>query len=379
MSNANPDRWNAIFQAAPYCIKLIDPDGRILDMNPAGLRILGASSREQVVGASVFRLVLPEYQQTFQRAVASVCAGGREEWDFEVMTLTGDRRWMESSAVPLQDGGDGGVVALAMSMDVTERNRADQKLRQLHDQLSYVARVSTMGEMASEIAHELNQPLTAVIAYADACLDLLQGGLNDVPRLEEILRAASGQAERAGKIIHRLRTLVRRSETTSSGTDVNEAVREVAMLLEGEVRSRQIQLQLDLEESLPGARADFVQVQQVLLNLTRNSIDAVGTVAVDRRRIGISTSTRHSFVEVAVSDNGCGISPAAAAHIFEPFFSTRPKGLGMGLVISRSIVEFHGGRLDFSYNPDGGVTFRFSLPQEAEGPTCAATDRVHRG
>src|SRR5688572_25083675 len=135
MSNANPDRSNAIFQAAPYCIKLVASDGRLLDMNPAGLQVLGAQTREQILGASVYQLVVPEYHEVFRSALTSVCAGGQEKWEFEIVTLSGERRWMESSAVPLRDDSTGEAVALAMTTDVTEKKRSDERLRQLQDQL----------------------------------------------------------------------------------------------------------------------------------------------------------------------------------------------------------------------------------------------------
>lgn len=372
------DRWNAIFEAAPICIKLISPDGRLLDMNQAGLQMLGATSRRQILGKSAYQLVVPEHQATFRRAIESVCAGGREKWEFEIITLNGDRRWMASSAVPLRESATDQVVALTMTSDVTEKKTSDERLRQLHTQLSHVARISTMGEMASEIAHELNQPLTAVIAYADACLDLLHRGLADPARLEEILRAASAQAERAGRIIHRLRSLVRRNDSTTTVADVNEAVREVAFLLESESRIWQTSLKLDLDETAPRTRADFRQLQQAMLNLLRNALDAVAAMPADQRQISVRTRSHRGNVEVSVCDSGCGIAPDVAERLFEPFFTTKPDGLGMGLSISKSIAEIHGGRLELSYNPTGGVTFRITLPLEDEGVRRATTDRVHR-
>jgi PAS domain S-box-containing protein len=377
--NTPLDRWNAIFEAAPNCIKLMSGDGHVLDMNQAGLQLLGTASRDDVLGRNAYQFVVPEHHDRFRRALESVCAGGRERWEFEIVALDGARKWMDSSAVPLYDAASGRTIALVMTSDITDKKRGDERLRQLHFQLSHVARVSAMGEMASEIAHELNQPLTAVIAYTDACLDLLHQGATDPSRLEEILRAASMQADRAGKIIHRLRNFVRRAGPSSDGADVNAAAREIALLFDTENRTRQAHLMLDLQEPAPRARADFLSVQQVILNLLRNALDAVMAVPVDRRRITITTRVRDGGVEVAVSDSGCGIPPELADRVFEPFFSTKPEGLGLGLSISRSIAEFHGGRLELSYNPDGGVTFRFWLLLQDEGASHATTDRIHRG
>jgi C4-dicarboxylate-specific signal transduction histidine kinase len=160
---------------------------------------------------------------------------------------------------------------------------------------------------------------------------------------------------------------------------VNAAAREIAQLLEADTRTRQAHLTLDLQEPAPCARADFLRVQQVILNLLRNALDAVTAVPVDRRCITIATRVRDGGAEVSVSDSGCGIPPELAERVFEPFFTTKPEGLGLGLSISRSIAEFHGGRLELSYNPDGGVTFRFWLLLQDEGASHATTDRIHRG
>lgn len=264
--------------------------------------------------------------------------------------------------------------------NVTARKVTEEQAHELQTELAHVARLSTMGEMASGLAHELNQPLAAIIAYADACQELIDSGRMEREQLQEVLRAVTNQAERAGKIIHRLRSLVKKGRPFRNAVQVNDAVREVSALLEPEIRNRGAHLRLELEEGLPATSADFVQIQQVLLNLMRNALDSMAEVDPQQRHLLVSTRiTSEGQVEIAVGDRGRGISPENISRLFEPFFTTKAEGLGMGLPISRTIVESHGGRLWLAPNPEAGMTARFVLPVQVErGRDDASTNRLYR-
>jgi len=240
--------------------------------------------------------------------------------------------------------------------------KADEQVHLLHTQLAHMGRVGTMGEMASGLAHELNQPLCAVTAYAQACLRLIDSKA-DVAELEEPLREVAAEAKRAGEIIRRLRSFVRRAEPCRAPTDVNRLIPEVAQFLEHDVRRHEISLHLDLADDLPPVMVDAIQIQQVILNLMRNSIQVLAEEDLQNREIKVkTTATDDATVMVTIQDSGPTISPEIADQMFEPFFSTKSDGLGMGLSLSRSIVEKHGGCIWFSRCPERGSMFQFTLP-----------------
>jgi C4-dicarboxylate-specific signal transduction histidine kinase len=220
-----------------------------------------------------------------------------------------------------------------------------------------------MGEMASGLSHELNQPLTAIVAYVDACQELVESGRMTNPQLTEVLKSVSSQAERAGQIIHRLRKMVKRSQPESSVRSINDAVREVAVLMESVANQSGITIELELDNQLPEIPIDFLQIQQVLLYLIDNGCDAMANTPRELRRLTISTCRLSQLeIETAVCDRGGGLTDDAASRLFESFFSTKTNGMGLGLSISRTIVEAHGGRIWITPNTASGVTARFTLP-----------------
>ena len=238
-----------------------------------------------------------------------------------------------------------------------------QQLLDRQERLSHMGRINTMGEMASGLSHELNQPLTAIIAYVDACQELVESGRMTNQQLAEVLRSVAGQAERAGQIIHRLRKMIKRSQPDRSMQSMNEAVREVAVLTGCMARQAGVSVELDLDHELPGVPLDFRQIQQVVLHLIYNGFDAMQNIPLPLRRITVSTCRLSEFeIETAVCDQGCGLTDDAAGRLFESFFSTKADGMGLGLSICRSIVEAHGGRIWVTPNSGRGVTARFTLP-----------------
>jgi two-component system sensor histidine kinase DctS len=247
-------------------------------------------------------------------------------------------------------------------LDITERKRAEELARQQQEKLQFTARLVTMGEMASTLAHEINQPLSAIASYTAGCLNRLEASDLSREELREALSKLASQAQRAGRIIRRVYDFVRRSAPQRAPCDINTAIEESIGLMEADARKRGVRIVTELAEGLPQLSADRVMLEQVLLNLMRNGIDAMGESAARERQLTVATARGEDAVLVSVADRGAGITAEAAQHLFEPFFSTKPEGMGMGLNICRSIVEFHQGRLWVEPNPAGGTVFRFTLP-----------------
>jgi len=253
---------------------------------------------------------------------------------------------------------------------VTERLNAEKKLdekeNELRSRLTHLTRVGVMGEMASSIAHEVNQPLTAVATYAQACRRMIAAGRLNQSEVREALDRISAEAMRAGDIVQRLKSLVRKHESKRAVLDVNDLIRDIERLASVDARLHDTVLRLDLAASLPPVLADGIQVQQVVLNLIRNSIDAMEGVETRQREVVVRSELLDGEIQVSVKDNGTGISESLDSELFQPFFTTKKDGLGVGLSISRTIVENHGGRMWYVRNPSGGTTFSFSLPVRAE-------------
>ena len=251
--------------------------------------------------------------------------------------------------------------ATVFSKDITELKRAEALVRQHQAELAHVLRVNTMGEMAAGLAHEINQPLEAIAAYAQGCARRLRAGSTDGVALLPIVDQVAGEALRAGAIIRRLRELIRKADPAHDALDVNVLVRDSARMVEAEARQRRVRVATELAPDLPSVPGDAIQIEQVLLNLLLNGFEAIQASSNGDRTVTVATAVTDGGVEISVRDSGIGI-PSATVDVFAPFFTTKPNGLGMGLSISRSIIEAHGGRLWAARNPDGGSTFRFTLP-----------------
>jgi signal transduction histidine kinase len=243
-----------------------------------------------------------------------------------------------------------------------EREQAEAALRQAQADLAHVSRVTTLGEMAASIAHEVDQPLSGVVINANACLRFLTGPSPNIEEVRDGLHAIARDGRRASDVIARIRTLARRAETDKEELDINDVIGEVVALAEGEARRARASVRTELAGTLPRVLGDRVQLQQVVLNLLLNGLDAMHNV-VDRPRDLVIRTERQAadHVRVAVRDSGCGIDPQLATRLFDAFYTTKPGGMGMGLSISRSIVEQHGGRLWAVPNDGPGTTFQFTV------------------
>jgi PAS domain S-box-containing protein len=291
--------------------------------------------------------------------VAAVLAGTQVDFRLEYPhTMPTGTRWTSITVQPL-DRAEGGAVIY--HQDIT-RQRVDRlETERLRRDLTHVGRVTTMGEMAAALAHELNQPLTAILSNAHAGERYLAQPTPPLDEVREILQDVVGDARRAGEVIQRLRSMLRKDETKFLALDVNQIVREMATLTHADAILRNLAVELDLASDLPPVRGDRVQLQQVLLNLVVNGMEAMAAQG-EGRRIQVRTARGEEAVRVAVRDEGPGIPPDKFNEIFETFYTTKAKGMGMGLAISRTIVEAHDGQLWAENNPDGGATFSFTLP-----------------
>ena len=258
---------------------------------------------------------------------------------------------------------------VAVTTDITERRRAEEQARRRLDQLAHVERTHTMGQMVTGVAHELNQPLAAIANHAQACRHNLRGILDasHIDVLDSIDQIAD-QANRAGQIVRHLRTFVRRVASQPSKVEVNALVEEACLLLEVVARMHEVHIERDLARDLPLVHVDRIQIEQVIVNLVYNAIEAMEDVAAETRNVTIRTAPVDDHtVTVAVEDVGKGLPNGTIGRLFEPFFSTKQDGIGLGLPISRSIIEAHGGELTASSNAPRGTTFCFSLPAYVEG------------
>lgn len=259
--------------------------------------------------------------------------------------------------------------ALLCLEDRTEQEQAEHQARQRELELLHVARLSTLGEMASGLAHELSQPLSAILNYGTACANLISAERPDAERIARNIRRITDQSQRASDIMVRIKEFARRDRPHLTSVDLNPAVAGVLELLSWQIRRHGIDLSMDLDDRLPLARADLVQIEQVLVNLTRNAIEAMEQSPPPRRRLTIRTAAHDArTVGVEICDSGSGIPEDDLELVFDAFFTTKAKGLGMGLPISRTIVEMHEGTLIATRNPDGGSTFVMVLPMASNEP-----------
>jgi PAS domain S-box-containing protein len=350
------ERLRQVIRSAPVLLFATDRNGVYTVSEGKTVQAFGARPGD-AVGKSAFERYrdIPAITDSIRRALAG------EEFT-AVADIRG--RTYECLCAPSL-GAQGEVIGMiGVATDVTERRQAERQSRRLLDELAHTGRISTLAEMASGLAHELNQPLAAIVAYVDACQELVESGKMDGPQLSTVLQSVANQAERAGQIIHRLRKMIRRSQPVRAGIIVNDAVREVLELLEAEARQAGVTIDLALTNDLPEVEADYLQVQHVVLNLVRNGLEAMTEIPADRRRLSLTSGrTAAGGVEVSVGDLGHGLTAAAPDQFFDPFFTTKPKGLGLGLSISRTIVEAHGGKIWITANEAGGVTARFTLPR----------------
>jgi PAS domain S-box-containing protein len=337
-------------------------DGRIIDANDAYLRIIGYDRGDLIAGHLNWRdLTPPEWRGADDRRAAQLEAGGTAQpYEKEYFRSDGSRVPVLVGATAFEGTPDEGV---GFVLDLTDRKRVERAYAQVQTELAHANRVATMGHLTASIAHEINQPIGAAITYANAALNWLRP---QSPNLAEARCALGHVVEagiRGGTVIDRIRALSKKAPPRKERVDINEAVLEIVELTRGEMTNNAVSVKLQLAESLPAVQGDRVQVQQVILNLLINAIEAMSAMSEGPRELLISTGeSEPGDVLVAVRDSGPGLAPESADRLFESFYTTKPGGLGMGLSICRSIIEAHKGRLWATANIPRGEVFQFTLP-----------------
>jgi PAS domain S-box-containing protein len=343
--------------------------GEILEANEAFLHMLGYSREDLVSGSMRWTDLTPaEWRDRDAQTQAELEATGTiQPFEKEYFRKDGSRVPVLLGCATFAGSGNEGV---AFVLDLSEQKRAEDALHQAQAELARVSRMTTMEQLAASIAHEVNQPLGAVVTSGNACLNWLSASPPNLRKAREALERIVRDGNRASDVLKRVRALLKKAPLTKSPTNINEVIQEVLALVGGELRKRGVEVAVELDFNLPSIMADFVQLQQVLLNLLMNAIESMTTIT-DRLRVLQIQSRLHdlagrSAVLVAVRDSGVGLSADGVAGVFQAFYSTKPEGMGMGLWISRSIIEAHDGQLTAQPNEGAGATFQFVLPLSAE-------------
>jgi two-component system sensor kinase FixL len=359
-------RLEGIVDSVPDAIISIDAEQRVVLFNAAAERMFGidaAAALGQPLERFIperFRTAHASHVQRFQdtgvtkRRMGALGA-------LSGLRTNGEEFPIEASISQAMVAGE--RVLTVVLRDISERMRIESELQATQVKLAHIARLSTMGEMASGLSHEINQPLTAIATYSQALENMLRGDqAPDRDEIRDALRQISGQALRAGEVIRRLRTLIKAREPDFRTLDCQELLNDVFALAEIDARLHRVELRTAGNCRGARIRGDTVQLQQVLINLVRNSMDALGDLPPERRTVTIAVDTDGEFAEFKVIDRGHGVAPDVLEKIFNPFFTTKPQGTGLGLAISRSIIEAHRGRLRYESTPGGGATFSFTVP-----------------
>lgn len=357
------DRANAYLELNDSILLKLDNDHVIREINARGSELLGAP-RDQIRGRDWLELIRGDNERERARfLLTGTLAGSTRGREFDCVDFRGTplRIYWRCIAMRTAEGAPGGW--LISGTDVTERLRREELAALAQDRLTRVARLASMGELAAGVAHELNQPLTAITTYARACERYLQSPEPDLGGVTEAVREIAQEGLRAGEIIHRLRHLVRNDLTERSSASLNTLVEELEVLFNAEARAHETALSIVRGQDLPRVEVDAVQIQQVILNLVRNALESVTANPPSGRRIQLSTAlTPEGEVEFSVCDNGPGIAPEVAERLFEPFCTTKPNGSGLGLTISRTVVQSHGGTIGTKPVEPRGVCFYIRLP-----------------
>ena len=319
--------------------------------------------REEALGRTAQSLLQSVYPSDLEDLKEEVVREGR--WEGEIKQTRRDGVQLDvASRWALQRDAKGNPAAmLQINTDITERKRSAEALQATQTQLAHMARVTTMGELAASIAHEVNQPLAAVVANGNASLRWLAGMEPNLEEAREAIVRIVSEGKRAAEVIQRIRSLVKKSAPEVARLDMNEVIREVLVLTNHEILRKGVSVRTELAAGLPAISGDRVQLQQVMLNLVMNALEANAAAAESPHELVVKSGKYPSDqVTVAIRDSGVGIDPDKLDHLFNPFFTTKPNGMGMGLSISRSIIEALGGRLWAARNDGPGSTFQFSVP-----------------
>jgi two-component system, LuxR family, sensor kinase FixL len=358
-------RYRAVFEQRHQLSGILSAEGEVLEANRRS-REFGGVESESVTGRYYWELPWwshsAELQERLRDAIRSAADGATVRFEATRPRADGQLATLDFSVRPIMDTAGKTVFLVTESHDITEQRLAEEEARQHRARVAHVSRLSTLGEMAAGIAHEINQPLTAISLFAQAARRLVEAG--NFERMPEVCDKLSEHALRASDVVERMQTMARQGESVKEVVDCNALIDTAVKLAESEARINDIQIDFDRGDGLSPVSVDGVQIQQVALNLLRNGMEAMTDNSNAKgRSVSIRTRMRDgNEIEIAVEDSGCGVPDEFSARLFTPFSTTKSGGMGMGLSISQAIVRAHGGNIGFRNNQDGGATFWFTLP-----------------
>ena len=360
----NEERMSLAVDAANFGIWIRDLARNEIWASDKWRELFGFAPSERLELDHILQRLHPDDREALQGVFAKALAGGGSyETEFRLILPDGGIRWISSQGRVERSSNGQPVRIRGASRDVTAGKQAELETQLLRQEVTHVGRISMMGQLATALAHEINQPLGAILRNAEAAELFMQDASPDLDEIRAIVADIRKDDQRAGAVIDRMRGLLKRQSLNTRALHVGELIGDVKALVRADSAARQVKLDVNVPSDLPPVRGDRVHLQQVLLNLILNGMDALNGASLEDRRISVTALLDGAqTVEIAVSDTGTGIPAEKLAHIFDPFFTTKLNGMGMGLPISRTIIEAHGGRFWAENNKSGGATFRFTLP-----------------
>jgi PAS domain S-box-containing protein len=366
---AAEERWRSVFENSAIGVALTDLTGRFLAANPVYQKMVGYSE-EELQKLSFLDVTFDEFLESNRTLVGELLEGKRQQFQIEKQyrRKNGTLIWVRNNVSLVPGTERVPQFLMALSEEVTERRRMEEALNKARSELAHVSRVTSLGALTASIAHEINQPLSGIITNASTCLRMLATDPPQVEGARETARRTIRDGNRMSAVISRLRALFSKKEPTTESVNLNDAVLEVIALSIVELQKNRVILYPELADDLPLVSGDRVQFQQVILNLLRNGSDAMRTVEDRPRQLVIRTERDDGDrVRLTVQDAGVGFDPQAADRLFDAFYTTKEDGMGIGLSVSRSIIERHHGRLWATLNDGPGAAFSFSIPRSYEG------------
>jgi PAS domain S-box-containing protein len=377
-------RWQAVFDNSVVGVVLADERGRIISTNQRYRRLIGRVEYD-IIGHELADYISESHRGAFSAQLAELLGGQRQRVELEIphRNQGGDPIWLRTHIALVAGTEDFPRFVTAFCEDISDRKQAEEALLAARSELAHASRLTTIGELTASIAHEVNQPLSAIVTNGNACLRWLT---SETPKLREARDTVNWimrDAKRASDVIARIRALTRKGEPQWDSININDLIREGLELVQTELARRKVEVSTRLDPQLPPIHGERIQLQQVFLNLALNAIEAMAVVSDRPRRLTISTAPRPGAepgIAVEIRDSGPGVAPEDLDKLFTAFYTTKTEGTGLGLWISQSIIESHSGTLSASLNPDHGMRFSLSLPCErasAHDPGSIAGEDFH--